>query len=86
MCNFVKSINLSITIMKIHKQCALVEATDGYVDVVSYYDTVTCTFGADIYYQNQFAENINLMKNEPHYDHLIALGYNFLHRKESYVN
>ena len=64
--------------MKLHKQSVLLETETGYLDVVSYYDSGTNTFGADIYYCNMFVETINSMTKEPSYENLVSLGYSFI--------
>ena len=65
--------------MKVHKQSVLIEAQDGFLEVISYFDTTTKTYGADIFYEDKFAESINSMANEPQREHLLSIGYNYLH-------
>jgi hypothetical protein len=68
--------------MKVHKQSILIEAHMGYLEVISFFDTITKTYGADIYYEDQLSETIISMNQEPMREHLLSLGYHFILKKE----
>jgi hypothetical protein len=46
----------------------LIETGQGYVEVVSFYDTASDHYGADIYYHNNYSDSITLLIVEPQYE------------------
>lgn len=64
--------------MKVHKQIVLIDEPDGYIEVISFYDTKTKTYGVDIYYEERLAETHNTMDKEPLRDFLLSMGYHFI--------
>lgn len=68
--------------MKVHKQSVLIEAHMGYLEVISFFDTTTKTYGADIYFEDKLSETITSMIKEPMREHLLSLGYHFILKNE----
>lgn len=64
--------------MKIHKQIVLIEEENSYLEVISFYDTKSKKFGADIYHEAHLAETHGTMEKEPIRDYLLSLGYSFI--------
>lgn len=63
--------------MKMHKQTISIDAYNGQLEVVSFYDTQTKTYGADIFFEDKLLASHDNMKNEPLRDHLLSLGYHY---------
>jgi hypothetical protein len=68
--------------MKVHKQVVMIEVYQGYLEIISFYDTSTKTFGVDIFHEERLAETINAMSSEPMREHMLSLGYNFIIRND----
>jgi hypothetical protein len=64
--------------MKIHKQSVILKSDKGYIEVVSFFETTSKTFGADIYYCNLYVETIDDLNKEPSYENLIIAGSHFM--------
>lgn len=68
--------------MKVHKQSVMIEAHMGYIEVISFFETETKSYGADIYYEDKLTETVSSIKNEPLREHLLSLGYHFILARE----
>jgi len=64
--------------MKLHKQSVSIDAYNGLLEVVSFYDTKSKTFGTDIFFEDKLLATHQEMKNEPLREHLLSLGYHYV--------
>lgn len=64
--------------MKLHKQAVSIDAYNGLLEVVSFYDSKSKSFGADIFFEEKLLATHREMKNEPLREHLLSLGYYYV--------
>lgn len=68
--------------MKIYKQAVLIQKDDGYLEVISYYDLHSQTFGIEVFSENKLLETIHPLQQEPERDKMRSIGTNFTIRND----
>ena len=68
--------------MKIYKQAVLIQRDEGYLEIISYYDLPSQTFGIEVFSGDKLLETIYPLQEEPARDKMRSIGNDFTVRND----